>query len=232
MGILGLRGRDFILENHGANELTAVSLHAVLPGPPRDGVAERRAEERETTLLRVGKLMVAGEERLCLIRNISSAGTMLRLYRPVPVGESIQVEVTPGWPVPGMVIWTKDEFAGVAFAEPIDVVAALRGGSRDGPYRRVARTPRLQVRRPARSCTEANERAVVLCDLSLNGAKIATDEALAPGIEIAVLADGFAPLAGRVRWCRDGNAGIEFNVPLPIDTLASWLADEEGGGEG
>lgn len=218
------------MENHDADELTSVSLHAVLPGPPTE-TPDRRSESRETTLLRVGKLMVAGDERLCLIRNISSAGTMLRLYRPVHVGEEVEVEVTPGWPVPGAVIWTKDAFAGIAFAEPIDVIAALRGGAREGPYRRVARTPRVQLRRAARSCTEANECAVLLCDLSLNGAKIATDEQLAPASEIAVFADGLAPLAGRVRWCRDGHAGMEFNVPLGIDTLAAWLGDAEPGGE-
>lgn len=209
------------MDNYHAHDLTSVSFNPVVPAPP-----ERRTEERQTTLLRVGKLVTAEDERLCMIRNISSAGAMIKLYQPIAVGAAVAVEVTPDCPVAAKVIWVQDELAGIAFDTPIDVVAALRGDRPEGPYRRVARTPRLQVRRPALMHTDDIEREVMLCDLSLNGAKIETDAALPGDTEIALFVDGLPPLSGRVRWCHDARAGVEFDIPVQMDVLAAWM----GGG--
>lgn len=206
------------MDNYHAHELTAVSFNPVVPAPP-----ERRTEERQTTLLRVGKLVTAGDERLCMIRNISSAGAMLKLYQPIAVGAAVTVEITPDCPVGATVIWAQDELAGIGFDTPIDVVEALRGDRRDGPSRRVARTPRLQVRRPALMHTDEIERDVTLCDLSLQGAKIETDAALDYDTEVALFIDGLPPLCGRIRWCHDARAGMEFDIPVPMDVLALWM---------
>lgn len=207
------------MDNYQAHDLTAVSFSEVIPTPP-----ERRGEERHTSLLRVGKLVTAEDQRLCMIRNISSAGAMLKLYQDIEVGASVEVEVTPDCPVAATVIWVQDDLAGVAFAERIDVVAALRGGSRMGPYRRVARTPRLRIHRPATMHTDEIESAVTLCDLSLNGAKFETEADLATGIEVALFVDGLPPLTGRVRWCHDLHAGMEFDIPVQMDVLAEWMS--------
>jgi hypothetical protein len=209
------------MDNYEAHDLTAVSLSEVLPSPP-----ERRGEARHSSLLRIGKLVTANEQRLCMIRNISSAGAMLRLYQPIDIGASVEIEVTPDCPVGATVIWTQDDLAGVAFDQPIDVIAALRGGPRMGPYRRVARTPRLRIRRPATMHTDDIEQQVMLCDLSLNGAKFETGAALATGMEVALFVDGLPPLTGKVRWCHDEHAGMEFDIPVPMDVLAAWTAPE------
>lgn len=206
------------MDNYQSHDLTAVSFNPVVPAPP-----ERRGEVRHTSLLRIGKLSTALDQRLCMIRNISSAGAMLKLYQPIGVGEAVDVEVTPDCPVAATVIWTQDDLAGVAFVEAIDVVAVLQGTKAEGPYRRVARTPRLSVRRPATLCTDDVECAVALCDLSLNGAKIETNEALAYDLEVAIFVEGLLPLAGRVRWCHDQRAGVEFHIPMQIDVLADWM---------
>ncbi|MCW3837161.1 PilZ domain-containing protein [Sphingomonas canadensis] len=210
------------MDSFAGHELTVVSLGSGVPRPP-----ERRTEERATTLLRVGKLVVAGEQRLCMVRNLSSSGAMIRLYQPIPVGSAVMVEVTPEYPVPARVMWCQDDLAGIAFDTRIDVIAALRGEQAGGPYRRVARTPRMRVSRHARLCTDDAERGVLLCDISLNGAKVATDLALPVETEAAVFVDGLPPLAGRVRWARDGYVGMQFDVALKIDTLANWLGPDD-----
>lgn len=220
------------MENYESYDLTAISFDSVVPAPP-----ERRTEERQTTLLRVGKLVTAQDERLCMIRNISSAGAMIKLYQPIGPGEAIQVEVTPDCPVAATVIWERDDLAGIAFDRPIDVIAALRGGSRDNPYRRVTRTPRLQIRRTARICTEEFEVAVQLCDVSLKGAKFEFDDPLPIDSELGLFVDGLPALCGRVRWWKDGRAGIEFDIPLQMDMLAEWVGasagqDNQPGGDG
>jgi hypothetical protein len=208
------------LDNYHGHELTAVSFNPVVPAPP-----ERRGEERQTTLLRVGKLVTEGDERLCMIRNISSAGAMLKLYQPIAVGAAVAVEIAPDCPVTATVIWTQDELAGIGFDAPIDVVAALRAERQEGPSRRVARTPRLQVRRPALMHTDDIERDVILCDLSLQGAKIETDADLAYNTEVALFIDGLPPLSGRIRWCHDDRAGLEFDIPVQMDVLALWMSE-------
>lgn len=209
------------MDNYDAHDLTAVSLSEVLPSPP-----ERRGEARHSSLLRIGKLVTAEEQRLCMIRNISSAGAMLRLYQPIDVGASVEIEVTPDCPVGATVIWIQDDLAGVAFHQRIDVIAALRGSPRMGPYRRVARTPRLRIRKPATMHTDEIEQQVMLCDVSLNGAKFETDAELATGMEVALFVDGLPPLTGKVRWCHDEHAGMEFDIPVPMDVLAAWTAPE------
>jgi hypothetical protein len=211
------------MDNYEGHELTAVSLGAVVPQPP-----ERRTEERQTTLLRIGKLVIAGDQRLCMIRNISSAGAMLKLYQPIDVGAAVEVEVTPDCPVAATVLWAQDDLAGIAFEQAIDVVAALRGGRIDGPYRRVARTPRVIVKRPAAICTDEIECAVTLCDVSLNGAKIETETTLPVGADVALFVDGLPALPGRVRWFDSGRAGLEFDIPMPIDVLGEWIGAAEG----
>lgn len=211
------------VENYRLHELTAVSLNPVVPQPP-----ERRSEERATTLLRAGKLVVDGEQQLCMIRNISSAGAMLKLWRTLPEGQRIQVEITPDCPVSATVIWTQGDLVGVAFDQRIDVANTLTGQGHAGPYRRIARTPRLRTHCPARIGIEAREWAVVLSDVSLNGARIATEEALSRDEEVTLSIAGLVPVSGRVRWCRDGHAGIEFDRPMPLDVLASWVASAGG----
>ncbi|MEI9927283.1 MAG: PilZ domain-containing protein [Sphingomonas sp.] len=206
------------MESLQSHDLTAVSFGHVVPQPP-----ERRSETRQTTLLRIGKLTTGGHQRLCMIRNISSAGAMLKLYQPIAVDTAVQVEITPDCPVAATVIWIQDDLAGVAFADPIDVLSALRGGREEGPYRRVTRMPRLKVVRPVRMCVEDIECAATLCDLSINGAKIATDQAPPRDAEIALFVDGLPPLTGRVRWCRDGHAGVQFDIPVQVTVLADWI---------
>jgi hypothetical protein len=210
------------VENYETHDLTAVSFGEVIPAPP-----ERRTEQRHTSLLRVGKLVTETEQLLCMIRNISSAGAMLKIYQSLEVGSAVEIEVTPDCPVAATVIWVQEDLAGVAFAEKIDVVAALRGGPRMGPYRRVARTPRLRTRRPATMHTDDIECQVVLCDLSLNGAKIETDAELATDVEVALFVDGLQPLTGRVRWCHDLHAGMEFDIPVQMDVLVAWMSPPE-----
>ena len=78
------------MDNYQQHDLTAVSFTSVVPAPP-----ERRGEVRQTSLLRIGKLSTALDQRLCMIRNISSAGAMLKLYQPIAVGAAVAVEITP-----------------------------------------------------------------------------------------------------------------------------------------
>ena len=54
-------------------ETTLYSLDGKTPEP-----SGRRTGERHVSLLRVGSLMIADRRELCLIRNISAGGMMIR----------------------------------------------------------------------------------------------------------------------------------------------------------
>ena len=59
-------------------ETTLYSLSSVPPAPAAE--AERRDGERHMTLYRVGSIQVEDRRELCLIKNISAGGMMIRLY--------------------------------------------------------------------------------------------------------------------------------------------------------
>ena len=117
-------------------ETTVYSLAASPPTQP-----DRRAADRYLSLLRVGAIMVGDRRELCLIRNISAGGMMIRAYSNIPIGTALSVELKQGDPVSGVVKWVEDSVTGVTFDEPIDVVLLLAPPG-DGPRPRL---PRIEV---------------------------------------------------------------------------------------
>src|SRR6478752_9915340 len=73
-----------------AFESTTVSLSTAVPRP-----AERRADERLSAMLRVGKLTQAdGYEQLIKVKNLSAGGVMAIVTRAPQVGEKVHVELS------------------------------------------------------------------------------------------------------------------------------------------
>ena len=79
-------------------ETTLYSLSAAAPSP-----ANRRKEERHLTLYRVGSIIIGGRRELCLIKNISAGGMMIRAYCDVACDVRVSVELKSGHPVEGAV---------------------------------------------------------------------------------------------------------------------------------
>ncbi len=118
---------------------TVYSLSANAPGRP-----DRRNGERYLSLLRVGALLIEGRRELCLVRNVSGGGMLIRPYSPIAAGTAVTVELKHGETVSGIAKWIEEGLVGIAFDEPIDVVALLTA-SEDGPQPRM---PRIEL-----SCT-------------------------------------------------------------------------------
>src|SRR6476469_7402897 len=117
-------------------EKTVYSLSEKAPERP-----DRRTDERYVSLLRVGALTVDGRRELCLIRNISAGGMMIRPYSPIAAGTPITVELKQGDAVGGVAQWSDKGLVGVTFDEPIDVLALLSApGGRPRP-----RMPRIEL---------------------------------------------------------------------------------------
>jgi hypothetical protein len=102
-------------------ETTLYSLSATAPECP-----DRRSDERYVSLLRVGALTLDRRRELCLIRNVSAGGMMIRPYSPIAAGTHLTVELKQGDSVSGVVQWSDKGLVGITFDEPIDVLALFR----------------------------------------------------------------------------------------------------------
>lgn len=205
---------------HESVEETSISLSAVTPPPP-----ERRVGQRHLTILRVGALTIDGTRELCLVRNISTGGVMAHVYRPVPVGTRVSVEIKTDHAIDGQVVWEADSNIGIAFDQKIDVAELLTSSKAADDGRR-ARRPRIQIDRAARVRVGSDVLMVHVHDISQGGIKISSDHPLVVDSDVVVTLDGMRPLAGIVRWARDGQYGISLLQVIPIAELCEWLRQE------
>ncbi|QNP42393.1 PilZ domain-containing protein [Sphingomonas daechungensis] len=106
--------------------------------------SERRRHERQLALLRVALLHAGGVSDICVVRNISASGLSARAYRPLKIGEAVDIEFRSGERLSGTVVWERERDVGVAFPEPIDVAAVLSNTRTLEPSKRRA-LPRIKV---------------------------------------------------------------------------------------
>lgn len=193
------------------------TLYSLCEQPPQP--LERRSGERHLTLFRVGVAVVDGRRELCLIRNISAGGMMLRLYRAVEPGQPITVELKTGILVDGSVSWVRDEQVGMASATPIDVVAILANDD-EGPRPRM---PRIETDACIFVRHGASTHRLRAADISQGGVKVELATAFPVGAQVVITLPGVPPQPGVVRWTHHGFAGLSFNRPLALPELVAWL---------
>lgn len=180
---------------------------------------EMRDSQRYLTIYRVGTIVVGDRRELCLIKNISAGGMMIRLYGAVAIGTRIEIELTTAKPIAGNVTWVRDNCAGITFEAPIDVVEILTH-SVQGPRPRL---PRIEVDCLATVRDGANVGKMTVRDISQGGIKVEGDMTLARGAQAVVTVPGLASRPGVVCWSNDLCSGIAFNCPLPLAELVAWL---------
>lgn len=199
-------------------ETTLYSLSSETPSPD-----ERRGGERHLTLFRVGTMLVQDRRELCLIKNISAGGAMLRLYTGgLALGEKLTVELKCGQPLHGVVAWVSDPHVGLEFDQSIDVLAML-SQNEDGPRPRM---PRIETASFVTIREGANVHRGRACDISQGGVKIESAVPFARHADVVVSLPGLPPQLGIVRWTEAGFAGITFNRLLPLPTLIEWLRSQ------
>lgn len=198
-------------------ETTLYSLSDQAPPP-----AERRDDERHLTLFRVGSMMIDGRRELCLIKNISAGGMMIRPYCKLEAGRPVSVELKRGEQIPGTVNWVRDDSAGVTFDQPIDVVELL-ATSMEGPRPRM---PRVEVRCIASVRQGSNVYGMRAHDVSQGGLKVESNKDLEVGAEVLVTLPGLPSKQAVVRWRQGKSYGITFQRLLALAELVEWLRDQ------
>jgi hypothetical protein len=196
------------------------TLYSLADGPPLP--LERRETDRQLTLFRVGSLMIGQRRELCLIKNISAGGMMIRAYCTIEPGTRVSVELKCGDTVGGTASWVREDTIGLEFDQPVDIVEMLKT-SMEGPRPRM---PRIEIDSVAWVRDGAATHRAHSRDVSQGGVKIALDHALAIGADVVVTLNGLAPIAGTVRWSDAGCYGVTFNKVLPLPLLVTWLGEQ------
>lgn len=195
-------------------ETTLYSLSDHAPEP-----VERRDGERHLTLFRVGTIMAEDRRELCLIKNISAGGMMIRAYCDLKPDTAISVELKRGEQIRGKVSWVRDGTAGIQFDERVDVVELL-ATSMEGPRPRM---PRVEVRCIASVRQGSQVYGMRAHDISQGGLKVESIRDLEIGSDVVVTLPGLPTQTGVVRWRQGRCYGITFNRLVALGDLVVWL---------
>jgi hypothetical protein len=199
-------------------ETTLYSLSDAPPAQP-----DRRSEDRYVSLLRVGALLVSGRRELCLIRNISAGGMMIRAYSPLEPGTAVSIELKQGDPVSGIAQWADGDLVGITFDAPIDVVALLSAAS-TGPRPRM---PRIELDCTVSLREGADVHRGKAVNISQGGVRVEAEAELRLGAHVIVSINGLPPAAGVVKW-KDGTSyGIGFNRVFPVCELMGFIQGQQ-----
>jgi hypothetical protein len=201
-----------------AVETTTYSLATSPPIQP-----DRRGGDRFLSLLRVGAIMIGERRELCLIRNVSGGGMMIRAYSDIPVGTALTVELKQGDPVSGVVKWVEGGLTGVEFDEPIDVLLLLAPPG-EGPRPRL---PRIEVDCTAWIREDGDVIRTRIINISQGGICVEARSPLTIGADVVVTLPGLTPAAGVVKWSDGGAYGIGFNRALNLSELVEWLQERQ-----
>ena len=194
------------------------TLYSLSDAPPAAD-ADRRDGHRHLTLFRVGSILVENRRELCLIKNISAGGMMIRLYCSINEGAAVTVELKSGQPISGRVSWAREQNAGIAFDRPVDVIDIL-SATMDGPRPRM---PRVETHCHATLREGANLLRVRVCDVSQGGVKLECATVLPQGADVIVTLPGLEPQPGMACWIDGGFVGVTFNRLIPLAELVNWL---------
>lgn len=205
------------------NKRVEETLYSLSETVPQAG--ERRDDERYLTLFRVGTLLVGGERQLCLIKNISAGGMLIRAYSELAPGTQLSVELKQGQHIAGNVSLIDGHSAGIAFNNRVDVVELL---SISGESQR-PRMPRVEIRCMTTVRIGAQIYRMTARDISQGGMKVECESALTVGSDIVVTLPGTSPMSGVLRWGSGGCYGIGFNRLLALSELVDWLKDQRQG---
>jgi len=190
------------------------------PPPERN----RRADERHLTLFRVGSIFIDDRRELCLVKNISAGGALIRAYSTLTEGQPIKVELKEGQPVSGEVTWVEGSDAGIHFHERVDVLDLLKSSS-DGPRPRM---PRVEITGICFVREGAILHRAKVQNISQGGISVESPNDLTLGAEVTVSLAGLPPQGATVRWKDENRYGIAFNTVVPLAGLVEWLQARYG----
>ena len=197
-------------------ETTLYSMSHEPPSQP-----DRRADERHLTLFRVGTIIIGDRRELCLVKNISAGGALIRVYCPVEPDMKLHIELKERQPVSGVVSWLNESDAGIPFDVRVDIIALLKS-SGDDPRPRM---PRIQINCVCFVREGAKVHRATMHNISQGGLSVETSDRLNVNADVTVTIPGMPTQDAVIRWAHGNRYGLSFNTVLPLAGLTSWLRE-------
>jgi len=188
---------------------------------PTAGI-QRRKRVRETMVLRVGIIDDGRRSAFCLLRNISPAGVQVKLFGDVSPGSRVHLRVGDEDPLIGHVVWVRDRLAGIGFERILAPDQMLRVAQKLTSTRRRS-SPRLSKTARAVLRTSGQTYPAELCDISTSGARVQTRSRMRFGLSVSLSLPHLPAVKCYVRWIANGEIGLSFETPLPIQIIADWI---------
>ena len=172
----------------------------------------------------MGVIHDSGPRRECSIRKISALGATLRGGVKSAPGDEIAVELASGHRPHGIIEWIEGGEAGIAFKQPVDMLALINRNLISQPTER--RTmPRVELRCGLQVKWGANLSPAVIRNISARGLQI-EGAALPPrGTFVGLFIDGLIVPSGEVVWRKGDLAGIELLDELSWTSIVPWIRE-------
>lgn len=175
-------------------------------------------------------LIGATGKRACAIHKISRSGAMLTGDAIGAAGERATLELPNGQRHAANIEWARGSEVGLAFDEPLDIVALINRNLVAQPAER--RTmPRIELRVSAHIKWAEHFEPALTRNISARGIQ-AEGRHLPPiGTYVALFVEGLNLPPCDVVWRRDGLAGFEFFEELSWASIIPWVKDVSRGAD-
>lgn len=183
--------------------------------------AERRRDLRRAIVQEIAKLVTDGREELCTIRDVSPGGLKAEVYRSVPEGTRVKVELRTGRTLAGKVAWARQGHIGIQFDEHVPISAILTHCSFDARIGTL-RPPRVACDLRGTLRIDFQDVAVRVENISQGGLKVISDEAVRPGGRCQIEVERLSMRAATVCWWHNGEGGLLLSKPLSFEEFAAW----------
>lgn len=194
-------------------------MDGLAQGEGGEGGAENRRAQRYTLMMRVAKLVSPTGEFLCILRDASNTGVRIQAFHPLPPGKTMWLEMPNEQRYEVELVWEQDGHAGLRFINPVEILEVVND---PGPHGK--RPVRLAVQLPALISTSGISAAVVIRNLSQQGAMIECPTHLALEQKLRLESDALPALQATVRWRRSNDYGLSFDQTFRFDELARLVA--------
>lgn len=184
---------------------------------PDDDVAQMGKPEFESAQLH----RASGADD-CHIRKISRMGAVVGAEQAGASGDKVAIELSNGKRYAARIDWSRGNEAGLAFDEPLDIVALINRNLVAQPVER--RTmPRIGLRTAAHLKWAEHFEPALTRNISASGMQVEGAQLPPVGTYVALFVEGLNLPPCEVVWRRDGLAGLEFFEALSWASIIPWV---------
>jgi hypothetical protein len=170
----------------------------------------------------------------CTLHNISAGGAKIRTNTALARGAALTLQID-AYSLPGEVVWSQGEFAGIGFhQDPEDVQHLIETELLELPSRLERRAHRrCSVLMTGTLFIDGQPYACVVKNVSLGGARVACEGPLGEDRGVVLEVRRFGMFPARVVWEHAGDYGLCFAIPpsqvaaMVGDVLPRCVSDSE-----